>query len=279
MQNVAAATSQNAFILFCPEMLALNVPARWVHKTLAIVYAALMLTNPFTQQEEAQVYRRYAVFYTPHNGPLSAFGASWLGWDIAHGTTVDHPDLGDLDIAKITDVPQKYGLHGTIKPPFSLATGRTLRDLQSAMTALCSDLQPVVLDGLELTTLGRFLALCPRGDTSALNNIAAMTVEHLDSFRAPLTDGELARRRTGNLTHAQVENLQKWGYPHVMDAFRFHITLTGKLDKETLTKVKSTLQPLLIPLVPAPFMIDSFTLVGQRSDGMFEEIQRYPLGR
>lgn len=260
-------------------MLALNVSAKWVHRAVLLVYAAGMLPNPVSQYDNARTFRRYAVFYTPPTGPLAAFGASWLGWDIARGATVDHPDLDDLNIAKITDVPRKYGMHGTIKPPFSLAAGHSLLGLQDAMAALCSEQRPVVLEGLDLTTLGRFLALCPRGDTSALNAIAATIVEHLDSFRAPLSDGELAQRRTGNLTPAQDENLRKWGYPYVMDTFRFHVTLTGKLDKQTLTKVKSTVQPVLSPLLPAPFLIDSLTLVGQRADGMFEEIQRYPLGR
>lgn len=259
-------------------MLALKVAVKLVHRLLLLVYAARMLTKPILQHENMPPYRRYAVFYTPPAGPLAAFGASWLGWDIAHGTTVDHPDLDDLDIATITDVPRKYGLHGTIKPPFSLATGRTQRGLQDAMTALCSDLPPVILEGLDLTTLGRFLTLCPRGDISALNATAATIVEHLDRFRAPLADDNLNRRRKGNLTPAQDENLRKWGYPYVMDTFRFHITLTGKLDKQTLIRVKSTIQPVLAPLLPAPFLIDSLTLVGQRPDDMFEEIQRYPLG-
>ncbi|MGJ8618589.1 MAG: DUF1045 domain-containing protein, partial [Sulfitobacter sp.] len=127
-------------------------------------------------------------------------------------------------------------------------------------------------------TLGRFLALCPVGGVTALNDTAARVVKELDPFRAAMTEDELARRRSSNLTPAQDENLRKWGYPHVMDAFRFHITLTGKLDKQTLATTISSLRPLIMPLLSQPFLIDSLTLVGQRTDGMFAEIQRYPLG-
>ncbi len=224
------------------------------------------------------MFTRYAIFYTPPRGPLAAFGAAWLGWDLARAAMVEHPKLGGLDIAAITDVPRKYGMHGTIKPPFALADDCTQKELQDALKLLCSDMQPVTLAGLELITLGRFMALCPFGETTALNDLAAHVVTQLDRFRAPLTEGDLARRRTANLTPAQSENLRKWGYPFVMDAFRFHITLTGRLDKQSLTETIPVLEGLIPPLLSQPFLIDSLTLVGQRTDGMFEEIGRYPLG-
>lgn len=220
------------------------------------------------------MFTRYAVFHTLPPCPFADFGAAWLGWDVARAVSVEHPKIGDLDIAAMTDVPGKYGLHATIKPPFSLARGTTERGLQKAFASLCQGLPPVTLAGIELTTLGRFLALCSQGDTVALNKLAACVVEQLDGFRAPLTKSELTRRRTANLTPAQDESLHKWGYPHIMDTFRFHITLTGRLDKQTLSKVKPLLGSVLDPILPQPFSIESLTLVGQRDDGMFEEIQR-----
>ena len=36
---------------------------------------------------------RFAVYYTPHRGALAEFGAAWLGWDIASGKSVAHPQL------------------------------------------------------------------------------------------------------------------------------------------------------------------------------------------
>ena len=223
------------------------------------------------------MFTRYAIFYTFPSSPIADFCAAWLGWDIARGVAIAHPKLDELDVAAITDVPRKYGAHGTIKPPFVLADGMTQSGLLDAVANLCGNTQAVAMDKLELASLGRFLALCPLCETQALTNLAAQVVRDLDRFRAPMSADELARRSSANLTQTQQTNLNIWGYPHVMDAFKFHITLTGRLDKQTLTQVKSTLEPMITPLLPQPFHIDSLTLVGQREDGMFEQIQRYPL--
>ena len=232
--------------------------------------------HQYSQRPE-RMFVRYAIFYTPPPGHFADFGAAWLGWDGARGIVAEHPDIAGFDVATITETPRKYGLHGTIKPPFRLAPGTTAQELQSAVESLCKSLPPIQLEGVELAVLGRFLALCPVGDTGPLNTCAARVVKELDRFRAPLTDDELAQRRSGNLTSVQDENLKQWGYPHVMNAFRFHITLTGKLNKRLASELKTTLDPILESILPRPFVINSLTLVGQRTDGMFVEVKRYPL--
>ncbi len=111
------------------------------------------------------------------------------------------------------------------------------------------------------------------------NALWAWSVRDLDGFRAPPSAEELSQRNNERLNPVQRENLNRWGYPHVMAAFRFHITLTGKADKTTLARTAEVLGPMISPLLPRPFVIDSLTLVGQRQDGMFEEITRVPLAR
>ena len=59
---------------------------------------------------------------------------------------------------------------------------------------------------------------------------AADTVRGLDSLRAPLTAAERAARRPERLTRRQRDLLDAWGYPYVLDEFRFHLTLTDDLD-------------------------------------------------
>ena len=221
-------------------------------------------------------FDRYAIYFTPQ-GSLAEAGAAWLGWDLARGRTVAHPDVAGLDVAALTETPRKYGLHATIKPPFVLAEGASADGLQAAFEVLCTRLAPVTLDGLALTPLGRFLALTPEGDTAALNAMAAEVVRGLDMFRAPPTEADLARRRQANLTPAQEANLIQWGYPYVMDAFRFHITLTSKLPKAALPQVSAALDPYITPHLPQPFVLDSLTLVGQAKDGMFHEVHRAAL--
>ena len=221
-------------------------------------------------------FDRYAIYYTP-KGALAEAGAAWLGWDLARGRAVAHPEVRGLDVAALTETPRKYGLHATIKPPFVLAEGASADGVLTEFKTLCKRLAPVTLDGLALTPLGRFLALTPAGDTAALNAMAAEVVRGLDTFRAPPTEAELARRRQANLTPEQEANLSQWGYPYVMEAFRFHITLTGKLPKGDLPQVTAALAPYITPHLPQPFVLDSLTLVGQAPDGMFHEVHRAAL--
>ncbi|MAU53640.1 MAG: phosphonate metabolism protein [Roseovarius sp.] len=221
-------------------------------------------------------FARYAIYFTPAPGPLADFGAAWLGWDPVRGAPCPHPAL-DLPVAEITATPRRYGLHATMKPPFRLAPGQTGAALSEALAAFCADHAPAVLDGLGLARLGRFIALRPEGDEGALNALAAATVRAFDPFRAPLTEAELARRRARPLTRAQEANLRAWGYPYVMDAFRFHITLTGDLPTDTLAAVQAALAPRLAPILPRPFVIDALSLLGEDPQGRFHLIHRHTL--
>lgn len=226
-------------------------------------------------------FTRYAIYYVPPaEADWSRFGARWLGWDMEAGTGAAHPDhpaLAGLDIAAITSVPRKYGLHATLKPPMRLAEGTSAGMLDKACAALAASQPPVVLDGLELARLGRFLALRPAGDETALRALAAACVRELDPFRARAPEAELARRRAAGLTGAQEENLMRWGYPYVMEAFKFHITLTGKLPKAELPAVEAALGKTLLPLLPSPFEIRDLALMGEAEDGYFHLIHRYAL--
>ncbi|MEO0389721.1 MAG: DUF1045 domain-containing protein [Pseudomonadota bacterium] len=219
-------------------------------------------------------YARYAIYYTPPAGtPLAEFGAAWLGWDSASGSEVPHPQLPGFDVAKLTQTPRKYGFHGTVKPPFRLAPGTTADGLAEATAKLCRSLAPVTLDSLTLTQLGRFLALTPTGNANALAALAARTVQELDSFRAAPTEAELAKRRAARLNPAQEAHLTRWGYPYVMDQFRFHLTLTGRLDNPA--PVAEALRPLIPRL--EPYVIASLTLLGEAPDGRFHALHSYAL--
>ncbi|WP_159977900.1 DUF1045 domain-containing protein [Roseobacter cerasinus] len=216
-------------------------------------------------------YTRYGVYFTPKPGAFALAGATWLGWDIATGAPVGEPD------DTVTKRPRKYGFHGTVKPPFHLAEGKTPEGLHAALDDLSGQLAPVALDGLTLSQIGSFLALTPTGDVRDLARLAATVVKTLDSFRAPPTEADLARRRQSRLTPEQEANLTRWGYPYVMEAFKFHMTLTGPLPREMTGKVLADANVHFGDIPPRPFVIDSLTLVGERQDGMFEELQRYAL--
>lgn len=224
-------------------------------------------------------FTRYAIYFTPAAGPLSDFGAAWLGWDAERGAAVAHPEISDLPapIAEITEAPRRYGLHATIKPPFRLAKGSTEADLVAAFASFCATTAAVALSGVDIAPLGRFLALVPKGDQDAALGLATATVAALDSFRAPLAPAELARRRVAGLTAAQEALLLRWGYPYVMDAFRFHITLTGKQPRSALCATRAVLAQHLTPLLPCPFLIDALSLMGEDDAGYFHLILRHAL--
>ncbi len=223
-------------------------------------------------------FTRYAIYFAPPAGAeWTRFATRWLGWDMEAGTQVTHPVVDGIDVAAVTEVPRKYGLHATMKPPFRLRDGQTVDALHDACAALAARQAPVTLDGLEIARLGRFLALRPVGNTDALNALAAGCVQDLDTFRAPASEAELTRRRAAKLTPEQDANLVQWGYPYVLDAFRFHITLSGRLDKATLTDVESALAVHLAPLLPSPFHISDLALMGEAQDGRFHLIHRYAL--
>jgi putative phosphonate metabolism protein len=224
-------------------------------------------------------FQRYAIYVMPE-GDLARFGVGWLGWDAAAGRPAAHPEITGLPrpLSEITETPRKYGLHATIKPPFRLAETTSLGALMADVAALCDRLDPVMLDGLVLARLGGFLALVPDGESAALQDMAAAAVTTLDRHRAPLTESELSRRRSARLSPAQEALLVKWGYPHVLDEFRFHITLTGRLPRDEADVVAEVLTPYLAPLLVRPFTIASLCLMGEDEGGMFHLVHRYPLG-
>lgn len=218
-------------------------------------------------------YARYGIYFTPPPGDFASAGASWLGWDIAAGTERQSPE------PELTQRPRKYGFHATMKPPFSLASGQELDDLRAGLAALCADQRPVRIEGLDISRIGSFLAFTARGDCSGLATLAARVVRDLDSFRAPPSAAELERRRQVELTPEQEKNLARWGYPHVMESFRFHMTLTGPLPRHLRERVVARARQHFARVVPEPFIVDSLTLVGESDSKFFHEIARYPLSK
>ncbi len=221
---------------------------------------------------------RFAVYYTPRPGALAGFGASWLGWDVEAGGPAAHPSVPELarPLHEITATPRRYGFHATLKPPFRLAKGHRPADLADSVERLAARLAPVRTNGLELANIGRFLALVPVGDTAPLAALAAQVVEALDSFRAPMGEAERARRGAG-LSPRQAALLERWGYPYVMEEFRFHLTLTAPLERAEAAAVSAALMPRLAPCLPRPFLLDALSLVAEGEDGHFRVLHRYPL--
>lgn len=219
-------------------------------------------------------YTRFAIYDAPVDDALARFGATWLGWDVRTGRAPVQAGVPGLD--DITMTPRKYGFHGTLKPPFRLADGHTADELQAGVADLAGRCAPAQSGGLQLTTLGGFLALTPTGDLSGLERVASACVRDLDVFRAPASGAELERRRSTGLSARQEALMLKWGYPYVMEEFRFHLTLSGRLAQADRTAWMNTARTHMPPLAEC-YDLGSIALCGERADGRFELIQRYAL--
>ncbi len=103
-----------------------------------------------------------------------------------------------------------------------------------------------------------------------------------DAFRAPPTAAELARRRAGGLDAEQSALLDRWGYPHVFERFRFHMTLTGMLDgvpDATVRNVAAAATAAVDALANAPLVCDAVCLFVQRAPAArFVLMDRFALG-
>jgi hypothetical protein len=215
---------------------------------------------------------RHAIYWVPE-GELAAWGAAWLGWDPETGREVPHPDPS-LD--PVTEEPRRYGLHATLKAPFWLAEGRSEADLHGALTMLAASLAPAEAPGVVPEKIGRFLALVPEGDDDAISTLAAACVTELDALRAPLTEAEIQRRRAAQLDPEEEAHLMRWGYPHVLDRFRFHVTLTGPLGPGQAEAVHEILARIPPPL-PRPFRITAIAHLVEGEDRRFRLRHRYAL--
>ena len=225
-------------------------------------------------------FRRFAAFWAPLRGSaLARFGASWLGWDPEAGMLVPHPDVPNLPVpvAEITATPRRYGFHGTLKPPFRLREGAGFAALERAVAALAATTVPFQAPALKPARIGAFVALVPSAPCPALDDLAAACVRDLDAFRAPPDARELARRRAHGLSPRREEHLARWGYPYVLDEFRFHLTLTGALERDDADDVFATLAGMTAPFCREPLPVTEICLFGEGETGHFHVIRRYAL--
>src|SRR5690606_17440750 len=131
--------------------------------------------------------------------------------------------------------PRRYGWHGTLVAPFTLADGVTASDLAEEARSWAGSQRRFALD-VEAMVLDQFIALRPaRGVGEAqLREMAADALRRFAPLRAPLSPQDLDRRLRAPLTDRQRALLAVWHYPFVLDEFRFHMTLTDTLDDERL---------------------------------------------
>ena len=227
-------------------------------------------------------FPRYAIYFAAgSDSRLSRFGAELLGYDAYTGDELSFPKDA-LQVAPdwrdVSSDPRKYGFHGTLKAPMALASGKTEAELMAACAAFTGKARPLPVIRPIVDAISGFIAVIPAEPVDALQQLAADCVRDFDAFRAPLTADDRARRKPEKLSERQRDYLDRWGYPYVMEEFRFHMTLTGRLPAERREPVVAMLRERFAATGIGRLSIDAIALCRQETpDSRFRVIGRWPL--
>lgn len=211
---------------------------------------------------------RHAVYFAPgRESPWWAFGASWLGRDDIRDAPVAQPATGArsrAELEALTAEPRRYGFHATLKAPFRLSGRHSGDDLVARLEHFAAGQRRIPLGRLEPLWMDGFVALVPAAPVAALQTMAAACVIELDDLRAPMTPTERERRLVDAQDPRGRELVELYGYPYVMERFRFHMTLTGPVDAATAREVIAQVaDPVASLNEQAPLMLDRLCLFVQ----------------
>ena len=225
---------------------------------------------------------RYAVYYAPAaDSALHAFGSAWLGRDSLSNEPVAQPTVAGLSTERlraITAAPRGYGFHATLKPPFTLASACDDDELRVRFESFAQAHAPFDVPGLRLSDIDGFLALALPSPSPAFDELAEGAVRTFEPFRAAPAADELARRLHARLSARERELVEAWGYPYVLDRWRFHLTLTNRLGDAERAVVRAALEPLVAPYADAPLRVDAVALFVQPlRDAPFVQRERFTL--
>jgi putative phosphonate metabolism protein len=220
---------------------------------------------------------RYAIYFVPEEqSDLYRCGSAIIGYDCYAGRAVDFPDAlkcDALDWDQFTNEPRRYGFHATLKAPFPLRQPHPEAQLVDALHNFARHREPVRVAKPTVRLLRDFIAVVPSEPVPPLDALAASCTTCFDSYRAPMSPQERDRRMAAGLSDRQIENLDRWGYPYALSDFRFHMTLTGKVEepqhKTALALLNSCVQRMG---GDRAFLIDRLTLVKQDSPQAFFKI-------
>ncbi len=225
---------------------------------------------------------RYAIYFAPPtSSELWRRSAIWLGRDAATGSAIE-ADIGGLDPEHRhywTRSARRYGFHATLKAPMALDTSLEGKDLDRALKAWVAVHAPIEIGRLKLASLDGFLALIPVEQSAGLTDFVADVVTDFDGFRAPLTAAELERRiGASSLSLRQRALLEQFGYPYVLEEFRFHLTLTDRLEPQDGPSFMAAVEDVFGFATTEPLLLDRLVLFHEAEPGApFTRLRDYPL--
>jgi putative phosphonate metabolism protein len=220
---------------------------------------------------------RVAVYYAPAVAdPLHEAGSRWLGRD-ATACACPQPDVPDIEA--LTADARRYGFHATLKPPMRLVPGASLETVVAEAASLAASLTPFELPRLAVADLHGFLALRETISSPALQALADASVAWLDALRAPPDAAELQRRRAAQLSPPREANLRRWGYPDVFGTWRFHMTLTRRLNAAEQDFWQPRAAAHFAAALSQPRMVQDLCVFIEPAPGQpFKLVERLPFG-
>jgi putative phosphonate metabolism protein len=227
---------------------------------------------------------RYALYHAPRSDEGLATAASqWLHGGLKGRRASRLPASSGLDplrLLEITDEPRRYGFHATLKAPIVLIEDASEADFLAAVERFAATQRGFKGPPLVLAEMSGFLALVPGTRSAELQDLADHCVIEFDEFRRPAGAEELARRRKAGLSPRQDELLLRWGYPYVLEQWRFHMTLTGRIpDANERTVVMSLLNQRFAKLIDRPMPVRDLCVFRQAApDSAFTVLARFRLG-
>lgn len=196
---------------------------------------------------------RFAIYYAPaEDSALWLKAQAWLA----------QPDLEDLAASA-----RRYGFHATIKAPMALADGVDRAQLVAALELFAATHAGVALSDFGPRLIDGFLAFTTEPQPEALTDLAALVVNFFEPQRRPLTAEDVRRRLKAPLTLRQIELVERYGYPYVLEQFQFHMTLTDRLPAERRDELQQRAVEWFAEVLAAPIRLDRLVLFHEAAPG------------
>ena len=206
---------------------------------------------------------RFAIYFAPaRDSRLAERAEAWLA----------QPELEALTVSA-----RRYGFHATLKAPMGLAPGVARAQLEAALAEFAGRSAAVEL-ALAPRLLGGFVALTAEPQPQAVTDFAADVVVAFEPLRAPLGAAETARRLGAPLSARQIELVERYGYPYVLDEFLFHMTLTDYLAEAQRAAMQARAVAWFADALATPVTLDRLVLFHEAEPGAaFRRLDDYLL--
>lgn len=222
---------------------------------------------------------RHAVYFAPSmRHPLWTAGCAWLGRE-PDGLSADAgPALS------LRSSPWRYGFHATLKAPMALADGVHKADWLGAVHVVAQRHRRFEMPPLAVGMLADFIALRPAVSIDAahpLRRLADDCVLSLDRWRASPSVAERTRYSGASFSDRQRNQAARLGYPHVLDDWRFHMSLSNSLagiETDRVAALRSAAERHFAAALALPLACDSLCVFVEPAPGRpFELRHRLPL--